>query len=186
LYELIVPRDQQLDPDTVDFVVTNARGALGKGGPPISDPEEFSLQVSAENRSGFAPVLYSSGALYYKLTSPNTDFCISTYLNGSPGIIVTARPTPQPFVNDGANEMVFSVTVAEESIETISLNIYSVSTVRVASVFATELRTVGNVRGIVWDGRTDNGRIAPSGVYVYTLSINGSTPSVGKFAVVRK
>jgi hypothetical protein len=49
------------------------------------------------------------------------------------------------------------------------------------------LKVVNNNQlGVEWDGRDNSGALAPTGVYIYQISINGGEPVLGKFAVVRK
>jgi len=99
----------------------------------------------------------------------------------------SASPTPQPFYNDGADKMVFAVKLGAERVVTnIRVDIYSTSMTHVATINRTELETLENLQGVVWDGRDERGNLTPSGVYIYTLSINNSEPSVGKFAVVKR
>ena len=186
LWRLVVPRSDQFDPDTVDFLITNARSMLGTGGPSVSRPEDFTLFVSQSPRGGYTPILYRNDTLYYRLDAPHQDFCVETFFNGSRGILVTVNPLPQPFVNDGADQMVFAVDLSGIAITRVELDIYSASMTKVARVERNGLETRENVQGVIWDGRTSSGEFAPSGVYIFTLAINGSAPSVGKFAVVRK
>jgi hypothetical protein len=64
----------------------------------------------------------------------------------------------------------------------------------IATVRQDGLQGQNNQLGVLWNGRTGtgtlnsqpNGDLAPSGVYIYELSINGSKPALGKIAVVRK
>ncbi len=186
LWRILIPREERFDPDTVDFLITNGRSDLGKGGFAVAAAEEFTLYVSQTPQADYTPILYRNGTLYYKLEAPHQDFCVETLFNGSPGIFVTANPSPQPFINDGADQMVFAVSLNGIEITNVALDIYSTAMTKVAEVRRPGLETLNNVQGVIWDGKIAGGDLAPSGVYIYTLAINGSEPSVGKFAVVRK
>ena len=182
----VLPNERGSSPITVDFLITNGRSNLGKGGYPISSPEEYRLTVSSRPQEKYTPILNSNGTLYYHLDSPYQDFCAETFFNGSPGILVTANPTPQPFINDGADQMVFAVDLNDIAVNSVNLEIYSSAMTKVAGIHRDGLEILNNVQGIRWDGRSLSGELAPSGIYIYVLSINGSRPSVGKFAVVMK
>lgn len=187
VWRLTVPRSG-FSPDTVDFLVTNARSDIGTGGLQwLDNPEPFSLEISSDPKDSYLSLNYGTQSLFYRLTAPHQDFCVEPIINGSPGIIAIASPTPQPFYNDGADKMVFAVKLGEETVITnIRMDIYSTAMTRVAQLDRTELERQENLQGVVWDGRDEHGELVPSGVYIYTLSINNSEPTVGKFAVVKR
>lgn len=188
VWRLKIPRNGGLLPDTVDFLVTNARSDIGTGGLVwLNNPESFTLDISNTAKENYLSLNYGTNQLFYRLTAPHQDFCVEPIINGSPGIIAIASPTPQPFYNDGADKMVFAVKLGAETMVTnVHMDIYSASMTHVASINRTELEKLENLQGIVWNGEDERGEPVPSGVYIYTLSINGSEPSVGKFAVVKR
>ena len=186
LWRLLIPREGQFDPDTIDFLITNGRSDLGKGGFAVATAEEFILHVSQTPVTDYTPILFRDRTLYYKLDAPHGDFCVEPLFNGSPGTLVTANPTPQPFINDGADQMVFAVNLSNVEVSSVVLDIYSTAMTKVAEIKTTGLENLNNVQGVIWDGRMKMGKLAPSGVYIYTLRINDNEPTVGKFAVIRK
>lgn len=186
LWRLTIPRSGGSAPDVIDFLITNARSDIGAGGRLwLDNPEAFRIDVSTFPQGDYLPIRYGTRELFYRLTAPHKDFCVEPIIDGSPGVIAVVDPTPQPFRNDGADRMVFAVDPgAGTAVRTIHLDIYSASMVRVATLDRTEPEMLENLQGIIWDGRDEHGRPAPSGVYIYTLSINGNEPTVGKFAVI--
>lgn len=188
VWSLTIPRDGGFAPDTVDFLVTNGRADLGTGGSQwLNNREPFTIDISTAARANYLPITYGTQTLYYRLNAPHQNFCVEPIINGSPGIVTIAAPTPQPFINDGADRMLFAVKLGAETVVTsIKLDIYSVSMQRIAEVRGASLETLDNLSGITWDGRDSKGDLVPSGVYLYTLQINNEEPSVGKFAVILK
>jgi hypothetical protein len=53
----------------------------------------------------------------------------------------------------------------------VTMEVYNVLGVRVRTLLAGEVLSAGH-RTMVWDGRDDNGNVAPSGVYLYRISAN--------------
>ena len=188
IWRLIIPRKDGFSPDTLDFLLTNARSDLGSGGRHwIRNSEPFMLDISTEPQPNYLPVTFRNEQIWYRLTAPHQNFCAEVIVNGSPGITTIVLPTPQPFYNDGADRMLFAVTTDAETVVTsASLDIYSASMTRIAHKETTGLETLNNMSGIIWDGRNTNGMSVSSGVYIYTLQINGEEPSIGKFAVVKQ
>lgn len=188
VWRLTIPREGGTSPDTIDFLITNGRDELGSGGPQwANNPDDFTLDVSMEEKKNYLPIAFGTRELYYRLTAPHQNFCVEAIINGNPGVTTIALPTPQPFENDGANQMMFAVTTAAETVVTsVKLDIYSVAMAPTAKLRSNGLQTLNNLKGITWDGRDHAGNLVPSGVYIYTLQINDEEPSVGKFAVVNK
>ena len=188
LWKLTLHRENGFAPDTLDFLITNGRDNLGKGGAQwLNNPDAFTLDVSRTKKANFLPLTYGLDTIYYRLSPSHQNFCIETIVNGSPGITTIARPTPQPFENDGANQILFAVkTGAETVVTSVKLDIYSVGMTPIAKLRESGLQTRDNLKGIAWDGRDFQGNLLPSGVYLYTLQINDQEPSVGKFAIVKK
>lgn len=172
--------------DTVDFLITNARDDIGTGGSHwLRRAENFLLDVSDRERPGFLPVEFGSETLWYRLESPHQNFCLEIIVNGARGTTTLSYPTPQPFRNDGADNMLFAVrTGSETTIHSYRLEIYSQSMSRVAILSGSGLETANGLKGILWDGRDGSGETVPSGIYIYTLQINDEEPSVGKVAVI--
>jgi hypothetical protein len=173
-------------PDTsVDFLVTNARSDIGTGGPQLPT-EWLSVEVSTTAQSGFLPVKVSkTRTIYYKFLSEGTNFCADA-ISGEIAVAFATNISPQPFINDGGNQLLIGVGALQEEVLTAELTIYSAAMTPVVQVKQSGLRNQNNLLGVLWDGRTTSGDLAPSGVYIYELAINGGKPVLGKFAVVRK
>lgn len=187
LYRIYVERENPFNPDTVDFLVTNAPTHLGAGGAHLENqPDQFALTISRTPIDDGLKLIYRNDTLYYRLQAPHSDFCVDTFLNGSPGVAIAVRPSPQPFVNDGANTMTFAVDAGLLEVQDIHLQIYSTSMSLAVDQHRSALDEVGGMRGISWDGRMGNGELAPSGVYLFTITIDDNEPSIGKIVIVRK
>jgi hypothetical protein len=181
LYRLVVPTSNINLLDTVDFVVTNARPDIGKG---TTKREAFTLEIDRQQRTDFTQLALSEQNIYYRLTVPSSHFCLYRTINGAVNSIVATRISPQPFLNDGGNQMVFAVDQTQDLIHDIKVWIYTSAMTRVREIEQKELTGANHLLGVVWDGLDNNGRPAPSGIYIYEMSVNGGEPTLGKFAVV--
>lgn len=186
LYRLVIPTENPNVRDTVDYMVTNAKWDIANGaGGPGAKLEEFTLESDAEDRSGFAAITAGQDTVvFYKLTLPHQHFCINPIVNGSKTNFIAVKPSPQPFVADGGNQLVFAVERTDQLIKNIKVWIYSTAATRVRELEQTELQGANNLLGVVWDGRDNAGRLVPTGVYLYEISVNGGTPTLGKVAVI--
>ncbi len=185
LYRLTVPTANINVRDTVDFVVTNARSDINGGGSNIQR-EAFALEADESARPDFTEIPLAAGSVYYRLDAPNQQFCLFRSVNGSVQRAIAVRTSPQPFINDGGNSLIFAVPETTELIRKIRVWIYSSGMTRVRELEQKELIGANNLLGVVWDGLDHEGRPAPSGIYIYEMSINDGDPSLGKFAVVGK
>jgi len=186
LYRLVIPTDNPNVRDTVDYLVTNAKWDIFNGaGGPSARQEEFTLESDAEARPGFTAITASNDTVvFYKQSLPHQHFCINPIVNGSKTNFIAVHPSPQPFVADGGNQLVFAVGQTKDLIKSIKLWIYSSVGTRVRELEQTELQGANNLLGVVWDGRDNAGRLAPTGVYLYEVSVNGAAPTLGKIAVI--
>ncbi|MCE7935520.1 MAG: hypothetical protein DYG96_13160 [Chlorobi bacterium CHB2] len=186
LYRLVIPTENPNVRDTVDYMVTNAKWDIANGaGGPGAKLEEFTLESDAEERSGFTAITAGQDTVvFYKLTLPHQHFCINPIVNGSKTNFIAVKPSPQPFVADGGNQLVFAVERTDQLIKNIKVWIYSTAATRVRELEQTELQGANNLLGVVWDGRDNAGRLVPTGVYLYEISVNGGTPTLGKVAVI--
>jgi hypothetical protein len=172
--------------DTIDFLVTNARSDIGRGGPQLPS-ESFILSIRREAANGYTPLTRAEGTLaWFRFESPSSEFCLDPIVAGARNVSLALRTAPQPFVNDGANAMVIAVGTPVEQVRSVRATIYSSSMTAVREIHQTSLLALENSLGVIWDGRDSQGRIAPSGIYIYQISLNDETPTPGKFAVVRK
>lgn len=97
--------------------------------------------------------------------------------------VSTGVPFPNPFLVDGNT----SSYVAVGSLVPVDGTL-SIFTSSMDLVFSSLMQTIKHLSGrqvFVWNGRTNNGEIARTGVYFFVLETQGQTIT-GKFAVVRK
>ena len=185
IFRVLLPQASGSARDTVDFLVTDARTDFGIGGPGLAK-NNCTLDLSKSERDGYTALEYSNGKLYFRLTSPTSQFCVTPLLGGQQTAVPSARISPQPYLCDGGSQMLFGINLAKEQVTHATLWIYSSSAGRVVELERRELDVLNNQLGVAWDGRDRNGNLVPSGVYLYELSINQAAPLVGKFVVVRK
>jgi len=108
-------------------------------------------------------------------------------MNGSVFNPPAVRVAPQPFVNDGVNQLVFSVDMARDQVKNITLRIFSWTFTPVAEIRQYGLsQTPNGLLGVSWDGRDLNGKLAPSGVYFYQMDVEDKDRILGKFAVTAR
>jgi hypothetical protein len=92
------------------------------------------------------------------------------------------HPYPNPFIADGMRQIAFPLWLESAIAE---LTVYS-SDLR--EIFHTQ-KKVGdkfyNKEMIQWDGVMNNGVLAPSGIYYYTLTVKGDTHR-GKIAIIKR
>ncbi len=101
-------------------------------------------------------------------------------------VIVGARADPNPFTpnNDGRNDVTFfSFFVSNLVVERpVSLKIFDISGRLVRTVMDTRTTAQAFVEqnAIRWDGRGDNGRVLPPGLYLYQIKVDvdGLWPAV--------
>ncbi len=173
--------------DTVDFLVTNARTDFGKGGAGIAK-DLFTLELSRTERSGFRPLRLkdTTETIFFRLNAPSPQFCVNPIIGGTAAVLLATTVAPQPFISDGAAQLIFGVNLAKEQVRNARLVIYSTSMAAVTEINLTELESLNNILGVIWNGTDFRGDLVPSGVYLYEFTINDGTPSFGKIAVIRK
>ena len=169
--------------DTIDFLVTNARSDIGRGGPQLPR-DTFTLSIRKEFASDYSPLRRADATVaWYRFQTESSSFCLDPILGGIPNVSLALRTAPQPFVNDGASQMVIAVGTPAEQVRNVRVRIYSASMAAVRQIEQSSLLPLDNSLGVIWDGRDSHGAIAPSGVYIYEISLNGAPPTLGKFAV---
>ncbi len=110
--------------------------------------------------------------------------------------LVATKIFPQPFViSSSDNQAVLNILAATNSSQpsTVDLNIYSAGNTLIRHYERStdpKLQTLasdpfGGSWYVEWDGRDDLGRIVPSGVYYYSVYVDGHRDG-GKFVVIRK
>jgi hypothetical protein len=185
IYKVRALRPDGVTSDTLDFLITNNRTSYGTG--VNVRMEDFILHVSPKPRGNYTPLTYKDNTIYYRLElPPDARFCITPFLSGENVNVRATSIVPQPFINDGAEQLLFGVKGDREEVYNVELSIYSIAMNPVIKIRQTGLRELNNQLGVIWNGRDSHNDLAPSGVYIYQLVINDNPPTLGKFAVVRK
>jgi len=184
-YKVRAMRPDGVSSDTLDFLITNNRTTYGTG---IGvSPESFTLHLSPTPMTDYTPLSYTGNTIYYRLElPPGAHFCLNRFMGGESVSVRATDIFPQPFINDGAEQLLFGVKAGREDIYNVELSIYSAAMTPVGKVHQTGLRELNNQLGLVWNGRDDRNNLVPSGIYIYQLIINDQPASLGKFAVIRK
>ena len=111
-------------------------------------------------------------------------------------ILIATKIFPQPFIVSSASDAVLLNILASTKTQSpidVSLNIYSLNN-NLIRHFDRSLQVNHQVLAadpfggswyVEWDGKDDNGALAPSGVYYYSLKVDGNRDN-GKFVVIRK
>ena len=189
LYRLLLPAENVNIRDTVDFLVTNSRSNIGAGGPAL-DKEPFRVDISRVAHADYTELNRGDRPpIYYRLRplgSGSTDvFCLDV-ISDQINTVVATRTSPQPFINKPGESLLFAVPGAAEEVQRVKLWIYSPAMRRVAEVEQFGLQERDNQLGVLWNGEDMHGERVPSGIYIYEMSVNGATPVLGKFAVIRE
>ncbi|MDP4231314.1 MAG: hypothetical protein Q8916_13020 [Bacteroidota bacterium] len=110
-------------------------------------------------------------------------------------ILVATKIFPQPFIISPSGDAALNILVSTDSKPPadVSLSIYGLDNTLMRHFdrsFSLSKQTqaadpFGGSWYVEWDGRDDTGRLAPSGIYQYSLEINGQREN-GKFVVLRK
>jgi len=99
-----------------------------------------------------------------------------------PSAIVSGIPYPAPFFADG-KRLVY-VPINDPVSVAGTLSIYSSSMDFIYSSTQVSIAPLGK-QAFSWNGRTDNGRVAETGVYIFVLEVAGDV-HMGKIALIRK
>jgi len=99
-----------------------------------------------------------------------------------PSAIVAGLPYPSPFLSDGKNIAYIPIGATTPLAGTIS--IFSSDMNLVYSVAQTSVAPLGK-QTFVWNGRTENGELAESGIYFFAIEVLGDVQR-GKLALIRK
>lgn len=142
-------------------------------------PFPFQLTVAPFPFEGSSKIY---GDVYAQLTvSDQTNWSSDSFIRLG---IIPQKPMPvfpNPY-NPLASSLLFS-TEGLTADNSVTLTIYSASMDLVYSRPA-QFQWFSGTQYAQWNGRDNNGRVVPSGIYVYVLSRNGQSIK-GKFAVIR-
>ncbi len=164
--------------DTVDFIVANTNYAAALAYDFTVTP--FSLSVSPFAQESYQTVMEG---VYAKLTTPNSSVVtMNTVLKG--GIVKRSGLSlfPNPF-NPETSSLLVSMENLTDAGET-RLTIYSAVDMDLVYSQIAEYTSFSGMQYAEWKGRDYNGKLVPSGIYLFTLS-RGSSFVKGKFAVIR-
>lgn len=180
-----------LQPDSVIQLVTYGLSLQFAG---ISSCDESCIEVIARdtNRSlqsnatisftniGSPPILTLDNPLAFC----DTEVCAFTLADSSPGLQVY----PDPFISDGSpTSVVYLLASPCDQPISVIMNIMDLdmNEIRAVKYIASTILPYKGAWNAAWDGRDDNGKLVPSGEYIYTLHVDGAL-KVGKVVVVRK
>jgi hypothetical protein len=160
------------------FIAANVDVGSAFAGSTARESFAFLLSPNAADNS------YRSTAagVYIKLENANSSHWWSwDVVNGVVGNqpVDEETPFPNPFLVDGQSQM-YVPSLALEG----TLSVYTSSMRRVYQGDQTSVMRLGR-RVFSWNGKTDNGETAATGIYLYVLSLSDHTVT-GKIAVVRK
>jgi hypothetical protein len=168
--------------DTSTIVAVNTDYS---GGTSVSPYQAYTLSLATTNPDG--TYLRAGESLYARVRgavpSDWTSWAIwdTTISGGNAVLLAEATPFPNPFRPDGTNEVHIPVNVSAEVKATLA--VFSTSFERIATVEGTTSLFNGT-QVVLWDGTTDRGVPAGSGVYIFVITLPDRTLT-GKVAVVR-
>jgi hypothetical protein len=105
----------------------------------------------------------------------------TTITGGARVSVPEATPFPNPFKPDGTNEVLIPLSATAEVKATLA--IFSTSFERVAMIEG-QSSSFNGTQVVRWNGKTDRGAMAGSGVYIFVVTLPDRTLT-GKVAVVR-
>lgn len=167
--------------DTLTLALSNINVDAAVADPGEHYPYFYSLSVSQIDPT-YKP---TSAGIFYKFQNADaTNWHTWSIVNGgiTPAPLREAVPFPNPFIADGRKSVYIPVGSTEPVAGT--LTIFTASMVHVYSATAASVLRLGN-HVFAWDGRTDDGEIAQSGVYLFVLELPGRMLK-GKVAVMRE
>jgi hypothetical protein len=169
-------------PDTLTLALPNINFEAGIAGTTSEYPYNVLLNNQRIDES------YSSTpvGLYYKLDVADPINWARPWAIVGTGVVASSIPAgipfPNPFLVDGGTNAYIPIN-ASTPVEG-QLSIYTSSLELVFRQGLTSKARQGK-QSFAWDGRTNNGEIAKTGVYFFVLEIGNETLK-GKLAVVRK
>ncbi|MAT39580.1 MAG: hypothetical protein CL946_08240 [Ectothiorhodospiraceae bacterium] len=170
--------------DTVVFAVTNTDVESASDNATRGNFTSFRLDVSRFDPGGDA-VKLSNGWYYKFVGNENNTLCLNVFVNKAlqdPGI-TSAYPNPFDPARDSYIRFPIPVSTPQT---TTDLGIF---TIGMDLVYSQESSTIYRDERFgafaQWNGQTNSGESAASGVYYYSLTHGGET-TVGKFAIIRR
>ncbi len=175
-YEVFSPGDTS----TVIAINTDYSGGFGD-----SPYQSYQVALSSTNPDG--TYLRAGASLYARVRGETpsdwSSWVIwdSTITGGARVMVPEATPFPNPFRPDGTNEV--SIPLSATAPVKATLTIFSTTFERVATIEGFSLSFNGT-QVVRWDGKTDRGAMAGSGVYIFVITLPDRTLT-GKVAVIR-
>lgn len=175
-YEVFSPGDTS----TVVAVNTDYSGGYGS-----SPYQSYTVSLSSTDPDG--TYLRAGESLYARvrgeIPSDWSSWVIwdTTVSGGARVLVPEATPFPNPFRPDGSNTV--NIPLNATAPVKATLAIFSSSFERVATVEGVS-SSFNGTQVVSWDGKTDRGSMAGSGIYVFVLTLPDRTLT-GKVAVVR-
>lgn len=168
----------QNPPDTAAFIVanTNMDDALG------AQSGQYGYQVRVSAGAGNGGTQLSNGMYADFTVSDPGNWKYLPLAGQAPASVSAAACFPNPF-NPSTSSLYISLTREQALQTTRTLNVYSASYDCVYSG-SVPRQSFNGAQYAVWDGKTSQGGLCATGVYLYVLTSGGTTMK-GKFAVIR-
>ncbi len=168
--------------DTSTIVAVNVDYSGGTGTSPY---EPYTLSLSTTDPDG--TYLRAGEYLYARFRGdPPSDWASwviwdTTVTGGTRVAVAEATPFPNPFRPDGTNDVKIPLNATAPVKATLA--IFSASFERIATIEG-ESSLFNGTQVVSWDGTTERGGVAASGVYLFVLTLPEKTVT-GKVAVIR-
>ena len=172
--------------DTLTVAVVNCDLEGAESGSPTPASYTVSLRSDASD-----PSFKDAGAgLYANFSAGNPTVWSLWFFVGlgarqpfGPGALKEGTPFPNPLLADGVSQV--SIPIDGSLPVRGDLHVYDASMNLI--YVSGDSPSAGAFRQVFrWNGRSADGRVAPSGVYVYHLSLSDGRTLTGKIAVIRR
>ena len=163
--------------DTVTLVATNVNVAAA-----LNDPyTPFPFRYIIRSDGGDDSYVHLPNGWWIKLETDDPTRWKSIAFLQSSTMSGDDSPYPNPFIADGMRQVAFPLWMQSSNAE---LAVYSSDLREIYRAQKTADVRFGKTM-IQWDGVMNNGVLAPSGIYYYTLTISGDTHR-GKIAILKR
>ncbi|MBM2839669.1 MAG: hypothetical protein HW412_197 [Bacteroidetes bacterium] len=171
-------------PDTLTLILSNTNFAAGLANSNVQFPYTYLLNINRVDDS------YKStpAGIFFKLDAPDltnwfTWDVVRNGVGGSGANAIGGACFPNPFLVDGKTRL--RIPITSTVLTTGTLYVFTSSMDLVYSSELTSRQQFAGQQAFEWNGTTNNGEIVQTGVYFYTVDVQGQT-AMGKIVVVRK